>query len=129
MGDWYRCQLVTDIRSGRATTATAMMLITFGVPEDQAAKFDDWYEQEHIPMLMRAEGWLHARRFMVTERSAGSACWTSLAIHLLASLDVLDSEERRLARSTPWRAQFASLPWFEAAGRFLYRPVTGKEHT
>jgi hypothetical protein len=123
--DWYRCRRISDAGTSEARAAV-MMMITFTVPDDQTAEFDDWYGQEHIPMLLRADGWLRARRFLVTERSDRAAPWTSVAIHLLSSLTVLDSEERRLARSTPWRARFASLPWFEAAGRFLYRPDLGK---
>jgi hypothetical protein len=99
-----------------------MMLITFDVPVDCNGEFEDWYVSEHIPMLLRAPGWLRARRLVVTEQSDGAPEWTSIAVHLLTSLDVLESEERRLARTTPWRARFASLPWFKAAGRFLYRP-------
>lgn len=119
--DWYRCRRISDAGTSDAR-AGVMMMITFTVPQDQTAEFDDWYGQEHIPMLLRADGWLRARRFLVTDRSDRAAPWTSVAIHLLSSLTVLDSKERQLARSTPWRARFASLPWFEAAGRFLYRP-------
>lgn len=120
-GAWYRCQQVTD-SGAKPGLAAAMMLITFDVPVDRNGEFEDWYANEHIPMLLRAPGWLRARRYVVIERSEGAPAWTSIAFHLLSSLDVLDSEERRLARTTPWRARFASLPWFEAAGRFLYRP-------
>lgn len=120
-GAWFRCRQVTD-SGAKPGVAAAMMLITFAVPADCNAEFEDWYASEHIPMLLKAEGWLRARRFVVTGHSNGAAGWTSIAIHLMTSLDVLDSEERRLARTTPWRARFASLPWFEAAGRFLYQP-------
>lgn len=119
--EWFRCEMVTD-SGAKPGRPAAMMLITFDVPPESAAAFEDWYASEHIPMLLKAEGWLRARRLSVTGRGEGAAGWTSIAVHLLSSLEVLDSEERRLARSTPWRARFASLPWFEAAGRFLYRP-------
>lgn len=122
---WYRCDLITD-SGAKSGLAAAMMLITFAVPPESAEAFEEWYASEHIPMLLRAPGWLRARRFAVTERGADAPPWTSIAVHLLSSLEVLDSEERRLARTTPWRARFASLPWFDAAGRFLFRPETGQ---
>jgi len=71
-------------------------------------------------MLMRAPGWLRARRFEAV-RSIGVRRYTSIALHDLRDLAVLDSKERALARSTQWRARLERASWFQQAGRFVYR--------
>ena len=114
----YRAIEVSD--SGPATEhAAVIMLVAFNVPDDQRAEVDLWYAQEHIPLLLRADGWLRARRYDVVAQEGGPA-WTSLAFHELRDVGVLNSPERAAARSTPWRAQLAGSPWFEAAGRWVY---------
>jgi hypothetical protein len=70
-------------------------------------------------MLMRADGWLRARRMCV--ESFTGAPFTSIAIHELRALEVMNSPERALARGTAWRSMFSAEPWFEASGRWLYR--------
>ena len=70
-------------------------------------------------MLLRAQGWLRMRRYEPIHL-AGGPRWTHLALHELRDAAVLESEERALARSTPWRAQLEQESWFAQAGRFVY---------
>jgi hypothetical protein len=98
------------------------MLVAFDVPAGRETEVDAWYDQEHIELLMRAEGWLRARRFKVGDFRGKR--WTSLAFHELRDLTVMDSAERKIARSTPWRAELEKEEWFRSAGRWLYRPLT-----
>jgi len=107
-----------------ATTARApiLMVVAFDVPLEAASEVERWYATEHIPMLMRAPGWLRARRFEAI-RSTGLRRYTSIALHDLRDLAVLDSAERALARSTEWRARLEQNSWFQRAGRFVYRRI------
>ena len=109
--------LVDDV--GEAGNAHRIIqVVAFDVPAALREAVRAWYAEEHIPMLMRADGWLRARRFEVV--SPREPTYTSLAIHELRDIAVMDSPERAAARDTPWRAQFASRPWFEGSGRWLY---------
>jgi hypothetical protein len=105
-----------------AETAPTMMMIAFDVPLDAAQEVDQWYAEEHIPMLMRAPGWLRARRYE-SFQCVGTRHYTSIALHDLRNLEVLDSRERALARATPWRARLEQTDWFQKAGRFVYRCI------
>jgi len=99
-----------------------LMLVAFNVPPERTEEVEAWYVQEHVPLLMRAPGWLRARRYLVKSH-LGPLTWTHLAFHELRNLAVLASEERAFARSTAWRATLSSEPWFESAGRILFEPM------
>jgi hypothetical protein len=102
--------------------APILMIVAFDVPPETALEVERWYAEEHIPMLMRAPGWLRARRYEAI-RSVGVRRYTSIALHDLRDLDVLDTKERALARSTEWRARLQQSAWFQDAGRFVYRRI------
>jgi hypothetical protein len=118
----YQCREVSDTGPTNEV-ASVLMIVAFSVPEHRRQNIDDWYRQEHIPLLMQADGWLRARRYETIEQRGG-AHYTSLALHELRNEAVLDSSERKAARSTPWRAQFSNEPWFENAGRWVYRNLS-----
>jgi hypothetical protein len=114
----YELELLTD--TGEALEPYgALMLVAFDVPEPRAAEVAAWYDEEHIRLLMRANGWLRARRFGVTGYQGKR--WTSLAFHELRDPAVLDSAERAFARSTAWRAALEQEAWFQQAGRWLFQ--------
>lgn len=115
----YAARLISDT-GAVAELAPIMMIVAFDVPADSAEEVERWYAEEHIPMLMRAPGWLRARRYQTIVCSSGPK-YTSIALHDLRSLEVLNSEERRVARSTAWRARLEPSRWFQQAGRFVYR--------
>jgi hypothetical protein len=118
LGD-YRLDLLTDTGLV-AEPFGALMLVAFDVPADRADEVARWYDDEHIMLLMRADGWLRARRFNVVNHTGKR--WTSLAFHELRDVSVMDSPERAIARSTPWRAQLEREGWFVQAGRWIYLP-------
>jgi hypothetical protein len=85
--------------------------VAFGVPEDAETDFNDWYEQDHVPLLLECKQWLLVRRFRISDGQPRR--WTHLALHYLSSLDALASPERAMARATPWRAKLARFVWFQ----------------
>lgn len=120
----YLCEKIGD--TGALETPGAFLsAVAFTVPEAEEDDFNAWYAGEHVPMLMEAEDWLRVRRFKVTDGQGGP--WTHIALHDLASLEVMDSPERARARSGPVRATLADRPWFGHSGRWLYRRLLTQE--
>jgi hypothetical protein len=93
-----------------ALDAPLLYAVWFNVPADRTGDVDDWYEQEHIPILMQCPAWLMARRFAVT--GGGPGPFNRLALHYLADRSALESPARFKARGTAWRARLAAEPWF-----------------
>ncbi|WP_313803779.1 DUF4286 family protein [Sphingobium sp.] len=120
-GAHYRLEQVSD--TGPASEPFGViMLVAFNVPADRAAEVDHWYDEEHIDLLMKADGWLRARRYRVQSHGGGPQ-WTSMAFHELRDISVMASRERAFARSTAWRAELEKESWFPAAGRGVFRPL------
>lgn len=117
----YTCTELSDTGPAERDAAL-LMVVAFDVPDDDAAEFDDWYESEHVPLLMQASGWLRVRRYRTLPGSDGPH-WTHLALHELADASALDAPERERARSTTWRERLAARRWFDGSGRWLYRPI------
>jgi hypothetical protein len=117
----YICDLTSDTGEPEETPGL-LFVVAFAVPESERAEFDSWYEEEHVPMLMRADGWLRVRRY-VTRPGHDGPPWSHLALHELRDEAVLDSPERAAARDTPRRAELAGREWFGSNGRWLYRPI------
>lgn len=120
----YLCELIGDTGTSDSPGAY-LSVVAFSVPEDQESDFNAWYAEEHIPLLMEADDWLQVRRYKVIDGHGGP--WTHIAMHELASLEVMDSPERARARSGPRRASLADRPWFGASGRWLYRTMSRQE--
>jgi hypothetical protein len=107
--------------SGPVPPVPVLLVVAFEVPEEDHATLDDWYENEHTELLMRVPGWLRVRRYLV--RSARGGSWTHLALHDLASRDVLDRPERSLASDAPIRQELVQRPWFQP-GRWIYEVIS-----
>jgi hypothetical protein len=117
----YLCDELFDIGPAEERPG-ALSVVAFSVPAVDRAEFAAWYEEEHVPMLMRADGWLRVRQYEPRPGFDGPA-WTHLTLHELRDVQVMDSDERKAARATPRRAALAERHWFGRSGRWLYRPV------
>jgi hypothetical protein len=117
----YTCDELSD--TGENTEPSSYLwAVAFNVPADAQPEFESWYAEEHVPMLMKADGWLRVRRYTTRPGGDGPA-WTHLALHELRDLTVLDAPERAAARDTPRRAALAAQNWFGHSGRWLYRAI------
>jgi hypothetical protein len=94
--------------------APVLYAVLFDVPSPRQQAFDDWYDGEHVPMLLEDGRWLGVRRFDIFD--GAPAPFNRLALHYLSSRDVLDCDARKRARATPQRARLAQEPWFK--GRY-----------
>lgn len=104
-----RLQDGTDVAPG--LDAPILYAVWFDVPEEARAEFDDWYDSEHVPLLMGCAEWLMVRRFHVAEGVPKS--YTHLALHYLQSEHALESPAREAARATEWRSRLAAAEWFK----------------
>jgi len=116
----YTADEISDTGAVEEEPAT-LLAIAFAVPDEDVAEFDGWYEEEHIPLLMRVPGWLRVRRYRVRPGSEGPP-WTHLALHELRGPEALAAPERAAARDTPRRDALAARDWF-SSGRWVYRPI------
>lgn len=91
--------------------------VFFQVPPAHCDEFDRWYDQEHVPLLLKHGHWALCRRFALDAPSH----WSRLALHYLDDLCALDSPERDAARSTPWRRRLQAQPWFRFDSRVCFR--------
>lgn len=80
-----------------AQASTHLMAVWMSV--EDPVNFSAWYEQEHMPMLFKAPGWLRCRRFEL--RSGDGPRY--LALHDLASVEAAADPAVALAKLTPWR--------------------------
>ena len=82
----------------------------FTVPRGSRVEFEDWFDEEHAPMLQQNAGWLFSRRLEIVEQDPEPH--THLIIHYLSGLKALDAPERGAASNTEWRNKLALEPWF-----------------
>lgn len=118
----YLCDPLTD--TGEVSDVLgALSVVAFDVPAADEAQFEDWYQGEHVGLLMQVPGWCRVRRYRVPADACHGPRWTHLALHEIAGPDVMDRPERAAARKTPRRDALAQKPWFARSGRWLYGPA------
>jgi hypothetical protein len=116
----FTCEQISDV--GQPAFGAYLSAVAFAVPEEYTDAFDQWYSGEHVPLLLEAPDWLRVRRYRVLDGAGGP--WTHLALHELASAEVMDSPERARARKGPLRDALAGHDWFAGSGRWLYQRIS-----
>lgn len=87
-------------------------------PTDSRAEFLDWYENEHLPILLECSAWTGCR-FIEKQVDEGHQFF---ALHQLQNADALNSQERQRSRATPWFMRLKQHSWFDGAfTRQLYK--------
>lgn len=109
----YTCRQLSQVDKGdpAALDADVLYAVWFTVPAERLGAFDDWYNQDHVPLIMKCDDWRMVRRFEVI--SGEPKPYNRLALHYLRNASALDSPERAQARATPWRARLAGESWFK----------------
>lgn len=110
----YICNQV-GVQHGRQSppdplSAPLLFAVFFEVPAARRAAFAEWYDREHLPLLLECPDWWMARRFEVVDGDPGR--WTHLTVHYLGDRAALESPERAAARSGAARLALAAEPWF-----------------
>ena len=104
-----------DVRKpGPFLSITAM-----DIPEEHVAEFNQWYNEEHIPLFSKVPGWVRTRRFVFEEgaasgtdeslRPTGGRPQRFVALHEWERKEAVGSEEHKAAVSTPWTVKFKGI--------------------
>jgi hypothetical protein len=94
----------------------------FTVPREWVDEFNDWYDQEHMPMIYGSRHWSVSRRYALTETHGASS--THLALHYLSDARGFDASELKASRITPWRKKFLQQRWFVESEKMVYYRVS-----
>ena len=108
--------------TGRCGPGAGSWVFRVGIwtPKDWRSEFYAWYKCEHGPILLECPDW---EGFQFFETPSARGCQFYVA-HYLSDRSALDSEWRRLSRSTPWFKRLAKNKWFDGAfERVLCRRV------
>lgn len=108
--------LISDTGDRREAPAFLFM-IGFQVPDAELEDFDAWYMQDHIPLLLKADGWLRVRRYEMLP----GARWNRFALHEIRDVQTWEGPEKIATRSTPWRQRLAATHWYQAHERGFFR--------
>ena len=90
--------------------APVVLCVFFSVPMEQRGSFEDWYDSEHIPMLLDCPDWLMARRFDIIAWDPEP--YTHVILHYLNDESALESDALKRSRETPRRQSLADQSWF-----------------
>ncbi|PGH02560.1 hypothetical protein GX51_04587 [Blastomyces parvus] len=71
---------------------------------DREEEFNNWYREEHLPLLTKVPGWLRTRRY-VSSALEPTPVTEYLSLHEYVSHDGPSSPELQAANATPWREQ------------------------
>jgi hypothetical protein len=85
-------QITTDKR-WQMELDNGLLLILGEVPTDFEGRFNEWYDNDHVPARLFVPGIVTARRYKQVSEDITSHAVTYLASYELANLDVLDSDE------------------------------------
>lgn len=116
MTDKKRDDYSEYIKSGKSRDMSHIALQPVMDGELTDKEFNDWYEEEHVPMLMKCPGWLRSSRWKLVDARDPRAGMTDggftdqrcrfLACHEWEdSKRVYSSKEHEAAITTPWRGK------------------------
>jgi len=114
---------VTPLFSGGRTGPDAgawIFYVGLWTPKEWRSEFCAWYRCEHAEILLECPDW---EGFQFLEGPSEKGC-QFYVLHRLAERGALDSEWRRLSRSTSWFKRLAKNKWFDKPfERVLYRRI------
>ena len=114
---------VTPLFSGGRTGPDAgawIFYVGLWTPKEWRSEFCAWYRCEHAEILLECPDW---EGFQFLEGPSEKGC-QFYVLHHLAERGALDSEWRRLSRSTSWFKRLAKNKWFDKPfERVLYRRI------
>ncbi|MDQ0376946.1 EthD domain-containing protein [Amycolatopsis thermophila] len=83
---------------------------------------DEWYREEHVPLLLRMPGWHRIRRYRRVEGSGPDV----LAFHEIAGAELFDDPVYRHATRTPWRDRVMATVTTRERRVFGYHNTAGR---
>jgi hypothetical protein len=98
-------RLKRDVGDASVIAATWLYQVHTDLPDEIAAEYNEWYDQEHLPRLITVPGVLRARRY-VAMLGEGPRYLTA---YDLSDRDAFESPAGLVARKTPWTARMRAL--------------------
>jgi hypothetical protein len=97
-----------------------VFFVGFWIPKNWRSEFCAWYKTEHGAILLECPDW-EGYQFLEGHSDRGCQFYV---LHRLSDRQALNSEWRRLSRSTPWFKRLAKNKWFDKPfERILYRRI------
>lgn len=122
IGTQIGLQLQEGVDEAAMLQAPVLYAVMFDVPEDRLADFDEWYDVDHVPLLLGCKDWLGCRRYALEDSHPHQ--FNRMALHYLADASALQSDARAAARASAWRDRIAAEPWFK--GKYLIFNAIGQ---
>lgn len=116
-GDWMAFRLMCDVGDAKAADLPWLYVVHTDVPDDIVEEYNAWYDEEHLPRLVRVPGIIRARRYAAT-----SGHPRYLTAYELSERAAFSSPAGLQARKTPWTAKMRSL--FTNTRRFTGHLIT-----
>ena len=93
--------------------APILYAVFFSVPDDRVDEFNKWYNEEHVPLLLKCSHWQRIRRFEIYDGEPQP--WTHMALHYITDMAAFDSNEWAAARETDWHKKLSEEAWFRSS--------------
>jgi hypothetical protein len=104
-GEIFTFDLAHDVGVTLASPTPWLYLVHTDIPADIIDDYNAWYDQEHLPRLVRVPGVERARRYVADPGLSPRY----LTAYDLSIKDAFESPEGLKARKTPWTERMRSL--------------------
>lgn len=84
----------------------------YAVPFDNAPEFNEWYDGEHVPMLLQCPDWIMVRRMNVVE--CDPERYSHMILHYLNDAGAIESDAVKSAMQTDRYTRLLDEHWFLA---------------
>ncbi|KAF9462374.1 hypothetical protein BDZ94DRAFT_1261218 [Collybia nuda] len=82
-----------------------ILIMNAMTPDPNAeGRFNDWYTEEHIPLLRCIPSWISSERYHLISATTSDVP-RHLALHKLGDSSAFDTEQYKTATNTPWRTE------------------------
>jgi hypothetical protein len=103
--EMFTFTLVRDVGVVPATPAPWLYIVHTDIPDDIVGDYNAWYDEEHLPRLVRVPGVERARRYVAN----GALNPRYLTAYDLTIKDAFESPAGLKARKTPWTEKMRGL--------------------
>ena len=104
-GEVFTLTLAREVGARLTMPAPWLYVVHTDIPEDVLADYKAWYDEEHLPRLVRVAGVERARRFVAD----GQQSPRFLTAYDRSIKAAFESPEGLRARKTPWTERMRSL--------------------
>ena len=95
-----------------------LLLVQMDIPLEHENEFNNWYDSEHIPMLLKIPGWMSAVRYVLINGEVPKY----LTIYELEGPGAVDRTEHEMTHRTEWYRRVR--PHFENFSSLLYEQLS-----